>query len=142
MPIHKQRCLTLPVGSGNVAAPADGSTMYFGGQISNEVMTIWAGHRRLYVPQKCRIRAIHFYFYALTVGTNETIHADLRVNGTTDYSIADVSSTDAFRIFSNDALDIPMKLGDYFEIKMTFPTWATNPENVYELGFVLADIGF
>lgn len=67
------------------------------------------------------------YTFSGTAGTSEDWSFYVRLNNTTDYLIATVGQAQSERIFSNAALSISVSAGDYIEIKMVNPTWATNP---------------
>jgi hypothetical protein len=130
------RTIALHVATNSVS-PADAATYYFGG-VGVKNPDTNAAVKRLYTPMSGRIIAAVVSMYSLTAtGTNEDITMYIRVNNTTDYTLAVVGVADAHRVFSNQSLAIPLTVGDYIEIKMVSPTWATNPEGCYFTGSVV-----
>jgi hypothetical protein len=105
-------------------SPADGATYYFGSTLEEATSE---GHQRIRIPKAGTIVAAEIYTYSATVGTNEAISYYIRLNATTDTLIATVAAAAAERDFVNDALSIAVVKGDFIEIKMVCPTWATNP---------------
>lgn len=72
-----------------------------------------------------------------TLGTAETSTLVLRKNNTTDYPIATgIVLNGASRKVTGltTGLAIPVAAGDYFEFKLTCPTWATNPTGMFFSG--------
>lgn len=119
----------LPVLAQIQPTPADGDTIYFGG-IVRDVSTT-GGNRRLYIPRAGIIKAAYVSMYVGgTAGTNENVSVYIRLNNTSDTLVQTIGSTDTWRIFSNTSLNISVAAGDYVEIKVVQPTWATNPTNV------------
>ena len=67
-----------------------------------------------------------------TAGTAESFTYSLRLNNTTDYTITNSATLAAVsQQFSNGTMSIAVVAGDYVELKMACPTWATNPTLVY-----------
>lgn len=135
------RALSFIVGAAAPTDPADADIRYFGAY-TNLAFTTTQGARRFYIPKKGRIVSVMFVFAASTavVGTNENIVAVLRKNSTTDYAIATVATTDVYRLFNNENMNVPVAVGDYFEIKITCPTWVTNPTQIQLWGVVIETI--
>ena len=113
----------------NAATTTDGQTIYFGGTPAVAPSTT-GGNHRLYIPKAGAIKAAYVYANAATAGTNEAWVANIRLNNTTDTQIQSLSLSNVNRLWSNAALNISVAAGDYVEIKMVNPTWATNPANV------------
>jgi len=107
--------------------PADATTYYIGGNYSDAGST--ADVVRIYILQAGTITAANIFIHINSVlGTTETATAAIRLNNTTDYTISsEVTMSAAAQNFSNTALSIPVVVGDYVEIKLTCPTYATNP---------------
>ena len=128
--------VTLPVVAGfalslfttSSSTTTDGQTVYFG--FGALAVTTTAASRRVYAPRACTIKAVTAVMNASTAGTAESFSIYVRVNNTTDYLIATVAVSNTWRIFANAALSIALAAGDYFEIKVVYPTWATNPATV------------
>jgi hypothetical protein len=131
---------SLTVGGGAASSPADLSVVYFGAPLSGKPPTVSAGIRKLFIPKSGMIRAgIIIGWSETTVGTNENIVMAIRKNDTTDYTFATVGTTDTFRSFSNTSLAIPVLAGDFIEFKVTCPTWATNPVDLWIYGSVVLE---
>lgn len=107
------------------SSPADTTPFYFGYKPS--AITTTAGQNKIYVRKAGTLKIAEIYTYAGTAGTAEAVSMYVRVNNTTDYLIATVAVAANERRFSNNALNIPLADGDYFEIKCIPPVWATNP---------------
>jgi len=107
------------------SSPADAQTVYFGNLPKGLVTT--AGISKVYIKKTGIIHAAEIYCYSGTAGTAENWSMYLRVNNTTDHLIKTIGSATNERLFNNDSLNIPVVAGDFFEIKLINPTWATNP---------------
>lgn len=103
----------------------DAATYYFGGTCVAPDTT--AATKCVYVPKAGTIKAAYVFMFCGTVGTNENISVYIRKNNTTDTLIATLGIASASRVFSNTGLSIAVAQGDYIEIKVVCPTWATNP---------------
>lgn len=115
----------LQASAANAATFTDAQTIYFG--LSQQAPSTTAAVQRLYVPRAGIITAAFVYGSFLTTGTNEAWAASIRVNNTTDTLIQSLASNSADRVWSNTALSVAVARGDYIEIKLVNPTWATNP---------------
>ena len=120
------------------SSPADGATVYFGMLPKAPVTS--AGIGKIYVRGLCTIIRAEIYCYSGTAGTAETWSLYIRVNNTTDYLIKTLSVSASERVFTNEALDISLVSGDYFEIKGVQPAWATNPLTTIYGGYVFMEI--
>lgn len=103
----------------------DATTYYFGGQAFT--LTELDGAQRVYVPKAGTIKYAYIHFFAVTVGTGENISVYIRKNSTSDTLVATVGNTNQLRIFSNIGLSVSVSQGDFVEVKIVCPTWATNP---------------
>lgn len=110
--------------------PADSTTYYFGSTI--QAPTTSAAVRRLYVTKPGTVTAVFLYISNLgTLGTGESNTVNFRLNNTTDTLISNAVTTNATsNVASNTALSIAVVAGDYFEIKIDTPAYATNPTNL------------
>jgi len=141
---------TTLLGSGDLVVPRflnvqfiaytfqNGATRYFG---CNPKQPTTVGEGKIYFRSACTITAAEIFTYAnTTAGTNESISIYIRLNTTTDYLIATVGVAAAERVFSNTSLNsgsgITIANGDYVEIKMVFPTFATPPAGVTAGGYL------
>lgn len=125
MPVKKSSCYAL-CGLISAQSPADATTYYFG---TFEESTT-AGQRKVYIPRSGIITVANVYSYSATAGSNEAWPFAIRVNGTTDYTIASLTLATNERNWRNTALNIPVVAGDFIELKTVCPTWVTNPANV------------
>jgi hypothetical protein len=116
------------------SSPVDGQTIYFG--ILPTAPTVTAATRKIYIRRAGTIRIAEIYCHSGTAGTNENWSLYLRRNNAADILIATVGVATNERVFSNTALNIPMTVGEYFEIKAVNPTWATNPVTTVFGGFI------
>lgn len=107
------------------SSPVDAQTIYFGMLPKAPITT--ANVSKCHVRKAGKITSANIGCYSGTAGTGEAWSLYIRVNNTTDYLIATLSQATNERIFYNDALNIPLAVGDYFEIKAVNPTWSTNP---------------
>lgn len=120
--------------------PAD-STVYYIGSPFNIAPTTTADNRRVYVRKACTIKAADIgIVVAGVLGSAENATIAIRVNNTTDTAIsAAVTHTAVYQQFSNIGLSIALNAGDYFEIKITHPAYATNPTNVQTTVMIYAE---
>jgi hypothetical protein len=122
-------------------SPADGSTQYFGNVLRAPVTT--ANQSQMYFNVPGKITAAEIYWYATGVaGSGENISVYVRKNNVTDYIVATTGTTTAAKRFSRTDINpslpgVPIAVNDYVEIKMTCPTWATNPTNVVLGGYII-----
>jgi hypothetical protein len=125
----------LNIAAAILATLTDAATYYFG-CMAGLIPSTTAALAKLYIPKSGKINAAYISWRAVTAGTNESISVYIRVNNATDYLIATLANTDAFKLFTNKRMNVPVMIDDYIEIKIVCPTWATNPANV-TLGGIL-----
>lgn len=66
-----------------------------------------------------------------TLGSASNSSIVIRLNNTTDTTVTStLAMTAAANTFSNNALSIVVTSGDYIEVKLVTPAWATNPTTV------------
>jgi hypothetical protein len=116
------------------STPADNATIYFG-QLP-KAPTTTANISKVYIPKTGTIKRANIYCYAGTAGTAENWSAYIRKNNTTDTLIETIGAATNERVFNNEALSIAVTAGDYIEIKMINPTWATNPATAIFGGYI------
>jgi len=110
-------------------SPAD-ATSYYSGPFPGVAGTS-AANNRLYVPRAGLVTKIRLFFIQSVVGTTETSTVAFRLNDTTDTTISSAVNLSASPYtVVNSALSIAVAEDDYFCIKWTTPTWATNPTGV------------
>jgi hypothetical protein len=129
---------TLMFSHPQTLSPADATTYFWGATATVPITT--SAQRKVYIRRTGTIRSAEYYTIALgTAGSNESLSIYVRVNDTTDYLIATVSASTAERDFSNAAINITVIAGDFIELKMVCPTWATNPTNLLGGGYLLVE---
>ena len=113
-----------------LAAPTDSTDYFFGNVGTTE--TTYLG-QRIYFPVACTIKAAIFNAYKAVAASNENVGIYIRLNNTTDYT---VSTTAQFVTgfgndqVSNTSMSVPIAAGDYINLKISCPAWATNPTNI------------
>lgn len=135
---------TLPGGGGGLgytlfvqsptASPSDAITAYFG-----SLPKAWEttqGRNKIYIRKAGTIKIAEIYSWSATAGSNEDWSLYIRLNGASDTLVATVSVSASERIFSNTGLSIAVAVGDYIEMKLVNPTWATNPVTTTFGGYI------
>lgn len=135
---------SIPIGSGQGSVTlTDADTMYFSIPAGVSPSSLASDQRRIYVPTACTMRTVDLFGYnSGPGGTNEAWSMYIRVNDTTDYLIATVSTapgTPGTRRWTNTAINIALNADDYFCLKVVNPTWATNPGGFTLIGWVYLD---
>lgn len=130
--IEKQT-LTLPILSGSFS-PADSTTYYLGGTTTPP--TTSQDLAKIVIPYTGSIRGCHIEVYTDTVAVSgENVEFILRRNATTDHTV-ETKGLSQYTTFSKMTLNIPVVPGDYIEVKMICPAWATNPTGVRIAGVI------
>ena len=122
----------LNVQAASQSTTTDSQTLFWGSMLVAPSTT--AARWRVYIPKAGTIKAAYIYSYAGTAGSNEAWVMYVRKNNTTDYQIASLGVATNDRVWSNNALNIPVVAGDYIEIKEVQPAWGTNPATVTRAG--------
>lgn len=119
--------------------PTDGATVYVGNRPSAAPGGI--NNQKIYIPKSGFVRAVYLYFANTgTLGTSETATAAFFLNGTTATTISSAITNDSAQTtFNNSALSIAVAAGDYFEIRIVWPNWVTNPTNVFPSATILIE---
>lgn len=125
-----QETILCPSNNVALATVTDSTTYYFGkwAPIASE------GANRIYFRNAGRIKAVHLQTIVLgTLGTAEAATASVRVNSSVDTTISAAVKYDAVigTEISNTALDVVIAPGDFIELKVAMPAFATNPTSVY-----------
>ncbi|HNQ82477.1 MAG TPA: hypothetical protein PKM34_02470 [Bacteroidales bacterium] len=115
---------SMQFGSASISS-SDGVTLYFMSSNYSSTSTV----ARVYVPKTGTIKTCYFWIWLGSPGScsNEPMTCYIRLNSTTDYAIATVSTTDGGKQFVNTDLSIPVSQGDFLSIKSVNPIWQTNP---------------
>ena len=121
----------MMVGGGN---PSDAATyfMRLGQIITSSTSSGSASLQKIFFPKAGTITAAYGFFQIDgTLGSSENTTVAIRINNTTDVNVTTTAQLTAVSVpFSNSSLSTSVSAGDYFEIKMICPTWATNPTTV------------
>ena len=104
----------------------DANTIYFGQVLAVPSITT-TQRRNVYFNRACTIVSCRVGILSTVAGTNENWSLYIRVNNTTDYLVQTVGVSANLRQFTNNALSISIVAGDFIEMKLVNPTWATNP---------------
>jgi len=118
------------------------STSYFWGCLMGSTAGTTNDIARLYAPCKCKIiKAVLFNLAFTTAGSSEDVSQYIRVNDTTDY-LVETKGFDASKrtIWENYNMNIDLDRGDYIELKMVTPAWATNPAGNYGSALIFAQV--
>jgi hypothetical protein len=119
--------------NGSLAAtfdPADNTTYAI--NTAAPVSGLFGTRFKIPIPKTGTIKKAIVSWYASSVaGTSESISCYIRLNNSSDTLIASVADTSNNKTFSNYSLSISVTEGDYIEIKLTTPSWSTNPTAVY-----------
>lgn len=129
--LDKHGIVTMLLFTTAVHNPIDATAYYFGQP--GFAITTTADTRRVYIPRSGTIIGAQVQAYASTAaGDNTSWPMAIRLNNTTDISIASVSASTTYRVWTNTGLSQAVTGGtDYIEIKTVCPTWpTTNPQGV------------
>lgn len=119
------------------SSPVDATTVFFGSGIRNPI-TAPEGANKVHILKDGTITGATIYVYSGgSSGSNEAWSLYIRKNSTTDFLIQTLSVSTNERVFTNLSMNIPMVVGDYFEMKGVQPTWVTNPTTTTYNGQIL-----
>ena len=127
---------SLEFGSGGSTGfnAADGDVRYFGIQGGAAALTTAdSGHALMAPITGTIVRAYGSEWINGTLGSNEAVTITIRnVTANTTSNITTSTTWDAQeRAFSNTAMSMAVTAGDALLIKVTCPTWATNPTQAF-----------
>lgn len=106
--------------------PADATTYYYG--ITNTTTTAGSTFYRINIAKAITITAFYGSWSITGTASTESVSVYIRLNNTTDTTITtslNVSGTNGS--FNATGLSISCAAGDYIQLKVVTPTWATNP---------------
>ncbi len=110
------------------------ATIYYAGDLSASLdWGTTAAARRHYVAASFELIAASIMVrVAGTIGSGESGTLAIRKNNTTDFTISTGVLMNAANVYvqATGLSGASFVSGDYFELKFTAPTWATNPTNV------------
>ncbi len=126
LPLTTGYALSMISGTSN---PVDATTNYF---TDSSVTSSSATLLRLPIPKSGTIKAIYAEVsVAGTLGSSETGTLAIRINNTTDVNITTGYKADATnQAYNATSLTQTVSAGDYINVKIVNPTWATNPTTV------------
>lgn len=115
------------------SSPSDSTTYYFGGILTLGLTDNASAINRQYIGQDCTLKRVDvFIVIAGATGSGESVSVYFRKNGTTDTTLSTTMTWSAVtQVVNKTGLSVSLSAGDYFEIKVDTPAWATNPTNVY-----------
>jgi len=113
-------------------SPLDGTDMVFGAMLGEIAYPNTFEYNKFYFPFACRIKKAYVHVARTGVdGSSETCTLYIRKNNTTDTSVSSTIVVDApFASYNNTNLDIAIAAGEYIEMKLTCPTFATDSTGV------------
>jgi hypothetical protein len=121
------------VGGAYVFSPAASSNYYFGG-LPGEAPTTTSARARIYIPKDGTLTSarVLWFEWGGTAGSGENVTMNIiKDNVTTSPTlIQTIGNTNVAKLFSNTALNLAVVSGDYVEIQMVTPAWATPPTNI------------
>lgn len=140
-PVFAQPKIPIPISLTNrVLSPNDAATYYWG-CLAGMIPTTTSQQQSMYFGCAGTITKAYIQWNATSAaGSNENVSIYIRLNDTTDYLIATVGNTNAIKQFQNTGLSVPIAVGDFIEIKVVCPTWATNPTVVAMGGMLLIEV--
>ena len=135
MPVIRKQCYTIPILSRG-ADYADGQTVYIG--FRSETGSASLNDAKLFFAKAGIITQVILIADSEGGnGTNEAWTVSLRLNDTTNTTLAVVSAAVQLRDFSNRSLSIPVTTSDFVTIYFITPTWATNPVTTTFRGYII-----
>lgn len=116
---------------------AAGSTRFFGYFVS--IVTSVATTNEITILRGGTITGAMVELQAATAGSGEAWSMFVRLNDTTDFLIATVSSATNRRTWFNNAMSIRVTAGDRVVIKSIAPAFAVLPSAVLSSGYLIVD---
>jgi len=118
--------------SAGTASPADGITYYIATSTTITTFTASNNSSRFYVTSAGTINKMYGNLnVAGTLGTTENATLALRLNNTSNTNVTTTLQFNAVNTtFNNTTLGLSVTAGDFIEVILISPTWATNPTTV------------
>jgi len=117
--------------------PVNAQTIYIGNYPALGGSTA-AGSRRIYIPKTGVLVGVAINILTNgTVGTGESWAMSIRKGDGTLATVASVATINAHRTFLNTSMSLSVTAGDYVEVQLVNPTWATPPTNISVCGNIL-----
>jgi hypothetical protein len=123
----------LNLGGTNATINAS-STYYLG--IPGLTITNTAAIRRVYIPQSGTIKSAQFYVKTTNTTTTENWTISIRLNNSSNTTLATVGNTTTDKVFATSGLSIAVVAGDYIELTTTTPAFVTAPGSTYIYGSI------
>jgi hypothetical protein len=131
--------LTGSAWNGAGHSPADSTTYYLNGGTGTSASLInpatTGGLGRLSVPMPGIIRRVTFVVYTTVAASSENVTVNLYKNGSSAASLSTTmqwtAGAGANNTLNVSGLGVSVAQGDYLEVEIETPAWATNPTGVY-----------
>jgi len=123
----------LNLGGTNATINAS-STYYLG--IPGLTITSSAAIRRVYIPKSGTIVGAQLYVKTTNATTTENWTISIRLNNSSNTTLATVGNTATDKVFGTTSLSIAVVAGDYIEITTTTPAFVTAPGSTYIYGSI------
>lgn len=127
----------LSLTAAGLATLTDGATYYFGNTSALAPQTVQV-LCLVYIPKAGTIKSAYIRGYAVTPGSTENVSVYIRKMGA-DTLVSAQPMDQNENVWYNTGLNIAVSAGDYFEIKVVCPTWATNPATARFSGVVYVE---
>lgn len=132
---------TVILSAGHYDTSPNDSTNYYFGEMFGSVLSTSVLATKVPIGFRGRIIGAIFQTYIGTVGSNEAVTLNVRLNDTTNYAIsATIDMSQATIQTSNYALSIPVVPGDFINMMFVTPAWATNPLAVRTVGSLIISV--
>ena len=121
-------------------SPANNNKNYFGNRPIVPAVNV-EGNNKVFFPADGNVWGVEIYDYSGTAGTAEAYSYYLSINGSeAAYLIQNRSVAANERVFTNFSMQIPVSLGNYFEIMRQHPaSWVTPPATNIVGGYVFVN---
>lgn len=116
-------------GRNSVANPADGTTYYLGYNTTSTAFTASNGNTRFYMVTTGTITKFYAVF-TVTVGSSQNVTVALRLNNTSNTTVATVTFDAATITISNTSVNLNVVAGDFIDVIIICPTWTSDPTNL------------
>lgn len=121
----------------NISSVASATTYYFGN--SQLIPGNAPGRYKIYIPKSGTLKVVDIFSYAATAGSGEAWEMFVRLNNTTNTSVATVSAATNERRWVNTSLSVAVVIGDWIEFTCITPTFSSAPNNLRLSGVVMIE---
>jgi hypothetical protein len=114
-------------------SPGDAGVYYIGGNLNGSTSTATDyDNGKVYIPKAGTIKSVFVKTrVGGTLGSNESVAYALYINGTTAVSLTAGTADAAVSNIATTGLSTAVSAGDYIALRVTAPSWSTNPTTVY-----------